>query len=50
MKIVKQNNPVIIRNELPRINYDDTKLKTFDFTKFNIIVFDKIYFNNLNIY
>ena len=92
MEIVKQNNPIMIRGELPGtgksyicqkmvdknynvificptnkllqafegeamtinkfigINYGDAKLEPFDFTEFDVIVFDEIYFSNLNIY
>ena len=92
IEIVKQNNPIMIRGELPGtgksyicqkmvdkrykvificptnkllqafegeamtinkffgINYGDAKLEPFDFTEFDVIVFDEIYFSNLNIY
>ena len=92
IEIVKQNNPIMIRGELPGagksyicqkmvdknynvisicltnkllqalegeamtinklfgINYGDAKLAPFDFTELDEIVFDEIYFNNLNIY
>ena len=32
------------------INYGDAKLEPFDFTDFDVIVFDEIYFSNLNTY
>ena len=32
------------------INYRDAKLEPFDFTDFDVIVFDEIYFSNLNTY
>ena len=92
IEIVKQNNPIMIKGELPGtgksyicqtmvdknynvificptnkllqafegeamtinkffgINYGDAKLEPFDFTEFDVVVFDEIYFSNLNIY
>ena len=37
-------------NKFFGINYGDAKLEPFDFTEFDVIVFDEIYFSNLNIY
>ena len=37
-------------NKLFGINYGDAKLEPFDFTDFHVIVFDEIYFSNLNTY
>ena len=37
-------------NKFFGINYGDAKLEPFDFTDFDVIVFDEVYFSNLNIY
>ena len=37
-------------NKFFGINYGDAKLEPFDFTEFDVIVFDEIYFSNLNTY
>ena len=37
-------------NKFFGINYGDAKLEPFDFTEFDVIVFDEIYFSNLKIY
>ena len=37
-------------NKFFGINYGDAKLEPFDFTEFDVIVFDEIYFSNSNIY
>ena len=37
-------------NKFFGINYGDAKLEPFDFTDFDVIVFDEIYFGNLNTY
>ena len=37
-------------NKFFGISYGDAKLEPFDFTEFDVIVFDEAYFSNLNIY
>ena len=37
-------------NKFFGMNYGDAKLEPFDFTDFDVIVFDEVYFSNLNIY
>ena len=37
-------------NKFFGINYGDAKFEPFDFTEFDAIVFDEIYFSNLNTY
>ena len=37
-------------NKLFGINYGHAKLEPFDFTEFDVIVFDEIYFTSLSIF